>query len=57
MSPTGLALSTTTAIPSIATTFSTRPFAFSSSFNALDELPISTVPFATASIPEPEPVN
>ena len=52
-----LAGSTTTAIPSIATTFSTTPAAFSSSFNALEELPMSTLPAVTASIPAEEPVN
>ena len=45
-----------TAIPSIATMFSSTPFAFSSSVSALDESPISTLPAVTDSIPEPEPV-
>ena len=45
-----------TAIPSIATMFSSTPFAFSSSVSALDESPISTLPADTDSIPEPEPV-
>ena len=52
-----LSLWVTTAIPSIATIFSSIPFAFSSSFKALEESPISAVPFVTASIPAPEPVN
>ena len=46
-----------TAIPSIATIFSTTPAAFSSSFSALEELPISTLPAVTASTPAEEPVN
>ena len=37
--------------------FSTTPFAFSSSFKFLEELPISAVPLVTASIPAPEPTN
>ena len=45
-----------TAIPSIATMFSSTPFAFSSSVSALDESPMSTLPAVTDSIPEPEPV-
>ena len=45
-----------TAIPSIATMFSSTPFAFSSSVSALDESPISTLPADTDSIPEPAPV-
>ena len=49
-------MSVITAIPSIATMFSSTPFAFSSSVSALDESPISTLPAVTDSIPEPEPV-
>ena len=49
-------MSVITAIPSIATMFSSTPFAFSSSVSALDESPISTLPADTDSIPEPEPV-
>ena len=56
-SPTVLAGSTTTAIPSIATMFSATPLAFSSSFKFLEELPISAVPPKTASTPAPEPTN
>ena len=37
--------------------FSATPFAFSSSFKFLEELPISAVPLETASIPAPEPTN
>ena len=56
-SATSLAGSTHTAIPSIATTFSTTPAAFSSSFKLLEELPISAVPLVTASMPAPDPTN
>ena len=49
-------MSVITAIPSIATMFSSTPFAFSSSVSALEESPISTLPADTDSIPEPEPV-
>ena len=49
-------LSIITAIPSIATTFSTDPFAFSPSFNPLEAFPISTEPAARDSSPAPEPV-
>ena len=49
-------MSVITAIPSIATMFSSTPFAFSSSVSALEESPISTLPAVTDSIPEPEPV-
>ena len=51
------AVSVTTAIPSKATMFSTKPPAFSSSVKALDTSPISAVPFVTASTPALEPVN
>ena len=49
--------SATTAIPSIATMFSTAPALFSSSFKFLEELPMSTLPARTLSIPAEEPVN
>ena len=45
-----------TAIPSIATIFSTAPLAFSSSFRPLEAFPISTEPAARDSKPAPEPV-
>ena len=49
--------SATTAIPSIATMFSAAPALFSSSFKFLEELPMSTLPARTLSIPAEEPVN
>ena len=45
-----------TAIPSIATTFSTAPAEVSSSFKCLDAFPMSTLPAASDSSPAPEPV-
>ena len=57
ISDTVFSVSVITAIPSIATIFSTAPLAFSSSDNARDASPISTVPFASDSSPAPDPVN
>ena len=54
---TGLSLFTIIAIPSYANTVSTRPLAFSSSFRALEDRPISHLPSLTAVIPLPEPVG
>ena len=45
------------AIPSSASVVSTKPWLFSSSFNARLERPISQRPSDTAVIPEPEPVG
>ena len=50
------ALLAMTAIPSMATMFSSTPAAFSLSFRAREELPMSVFPAATASRPAPEPV-
>ena len=55
-SVTVLSLSTITAIPSIATIFSTAPASSSLSSKFLDEFPISTLPASSDSIPAPEPV-
>ena len=51
------AVSVITAIPSIATMFSTIPWLFSSSERAREASPISTLPASRDSIPALDPVN
>ena len=56
-SVTVFAVSVMTAIPSIATMFSTAPVLFSSSDSAREAFPMSTLPAASDSSPALEPVN